>query len=210
MKKEVWLRERIVHPSVPSPPREVPPTARRPCASGGKRSSLPASTWSQVTVGSTTGNSDDYGNNLIVSYAGEGGRRHQVEGEEAFAFLPPLPTRRRFARSNPKKGGGARRPTKRGVSWIAGGWGSVDAAMLRDRRPSLGAQESGRADQEIRFPFPLPSVARCCCFRHPRSAGLWWIPKPLLDHRHESKTVLTPRRSSPRTAGPGCPCWWPP
>lgn len=102
----------------------------------------PAFRWSLI---GSTGRSDVYGYNLIVGCAGEGGRYLQVEGEQAFALLPPSPIRRSFARSNTRKEGGVRRPTKRCVSPIADGWGSVVAAVLRGRCLSLGAQEFGRA-----------------------------------------------------------------
>lgn len=78
----------------------------------------------------------------MVNYAGEGGRYLQVEGEEAF---PSFPIRRCFARSKPRKGGGAAGPLSI-VSPIADSWGSVVAAELLGRCPSLGAQEFGRAD----------------------------------------------------------------
>lgn len=42
-----------------------------------------------------------FGYRFSVSYAGEGGRHFQVEGEEAFLLLHPSPFRPRIALSNP-------------------------------------------------------------------------------------------------------------
>ena len=81
-------------------PGKVQPTVCQLCTSEGISSLLlhPALRWTLMGV---TGCSDVYGYNLIVSYAGEEGRHFQVEGEEAFALLPPSPFRRRFTHTNP-------------------------------------------------------------------------------------------------------------
>lgn len=82
--------------------------------------------------------------NLIVSYAGEGGRYLQVEGEEAFPSFPPPPIGAALPGQPPERRGAVGPLSV--VSPIADGWGSVVAAQLRGRCPSLGAQEFGRAD----------------------------------------------------------------
>lgn len=122
----------------------------------------------------STGCSDVYGYNLIVSYAGEGGRYLQVEGEEAYALLPPSPIRRRFARSNPRKEGGAAGPL----------------SIVLARSPMIGGvwlQRCYEVAAPVWVPRSLggrtkhpPSISSPQCglvllFRHPRPAGLWWI-----------------------------------
>lgn len=144
-------------------PGEVPPTVHQLCASE-VHSSLPASSCPQVEFdGRNRMMSDVYGYNLIVSYAGEGGRYFQVEGEEAFALLPPSPSRRRFAHSNPQKEGGSAGPLSIMLARSPGGWGECGCSDATRSLPQFGSPGVWEGGLSIRFPFPPPSVARCCC-----------------------------------------------
>lgn len=68
----------------------------------------------------------------------------KVEGEEAFPSFPPPPIGASLPGQTLERKGAAGPLSV--VSPIADGWGSVVAAVLRGRCPSLGAQEFGRVD----------------------------------------------------------------
>ncbi len=141
----------------------------------------PTLRWSLI---GSTGCSDIYGYNLTVSYCRWGGKVFPSWGWGGLALLPPSPIQRCFAWSNPKKECGTAGPLSV-VNPFADGWGSVVAAVLRGRCPSLGSQEFGR---RTKHPLPIssPQCGPVLLFQHPRPAGLWWISKPLLDQRYEA------------------------
>lgn len=72
------------------------------------------------------------------------------------------------------------------VSPIADGLGECGVQWCYEvTAPFLGAQEFGRADEASASDFH-PQSGWVRVLRHPRCTGLWWISKPLLDHRREA------------------------
>lgn len=86
----------------------------------------------------------------------------KVEGEQACALLPPTPIRGSFARSNTRKEDGAAGPLSVVLarSPMVGECGCSGATRSLPQFGIPGVWEGGLS---IRFPFPPPSVARCCC-----------------------------------------------
>ena len=163
----------------------------------------PAISW--CLIGST-GRSDVYGYNLIVSYAGEGGRYLQVEGKEAFSLLPPSPIQHCFALSNPRKEGGAAGPLSVVLArspMVGGVWLQQCyevAAPVRVPR-SLGGQ--------TKHPLPISSpVWPGAAVPTPQTRWTLVDLQAFAGPKTWSSTAFTPRQSSPHTAEPGCPCLW--
>lgn len=76
--------------------------------------------------------------------------------------FPPPPSGAALPGQTPERRRGCT-PTKRCVSRIADGWGSVVAAVLRGCCPQFACPGVWEGWLSVRFPFLPPSVAWCCC-----------------------------------------------
>lgn len=109
----------------------------------------------------------------------------QVEAEEALLTFP-LPHSALLCLVKPLKRRWYRRPTKRCVIAHSPNVGGVWLQWCYEVTAPFWVPRSLGGRTKHLLSISSRQSGWVLFFRHPRPAGLWWISKPLLDHRHEA------------------------